>query len=664
MMMHTDGTPVLFLIPGVALGGALLIFIFSRWMSPKAAGKIACVASGLSFLATLVAGAPLLFSSGHGTLAYHESLWTWLKGGNIEAQIGFYLDRLSLAFALIVSGVGWLIHLYSYAYMEGDEGERRFFGYLNLFVFSMLVLVMADNGFFMFLGWEGVGACSFLLIGHWYQKSENCAAAQKAFLVTRLGDVFLILGLLTVSILVGVDYTRLGGFEQIREMARLDVFGGVSGKSVLLIAGLLLLAGAAGKSAQLPLQVWLPDAMAGPTPVSALIHAATMVTAGVYLIARFHALFVQLPELMAVVALVGVLTAFYGATCALVQADIKRILAYSTISQIGYMMLGLGVGAFSLGVFHFFTHAFYKALLFLAAGTVIHSLHGEQNVFNMGGLRKHLKRTYLVFLAGAASLAGFPFITAGFFSKDAILWSSLTTRYGSHAIYGLALFTAFLTAIYSFRLIFLVFFGEEKKHRQIHTPAPLLEWPLFILAFFALTAGYLNLPPAFGGNLLWENWLEPVFQHYEAKPLVEGSSKEVGAALLSAFLAVAGIAVAWRLYGPQSRRIIPAPAIAPEEIQLDTLAPYRSRLANFLYGGWYFDRLYMSVFVRGYKLVATLGNFVDAVLVDGVYEFVALLVRAFHSVVVFFQNGRISRYALVMLFGAVAIISIILTRLV
>lgn len=661
-MIDSGAAPIVWPIPACALAGALLIFLFSRWWPARTAGKVACVAAGASFVWTLWVAFQML-GARDKLLFVHEVLWSWLTAGPVEARVGFYLDRLALVFALIVTGVGWLIHLYSYAYMEGDEGERRFFGYLNLFVFSMLVLVMADNAFFMFLGWEGVGACSFLLIGHWYQKSANCVAAQKAFLVTRLGDVFLILGLLTCALLVGVDYTHLTGFEKVAAQSSLEVFGGVSGKTLLLIAGLLLLGGAAGKSAQLPLQVWLPDAMAGPTPVSALIHAATMVTAGVYLIARFHELFVQVPELMTAVAIVGVLTAFYGGTCAIVQTDIKRILAYSTISQIGYMILGLGVGAFSLGVFHFFTHAFYKALLFLAAGTVIHSLHGEQNIYNMGGLRDRLSLTFWVFLAGAASLAGIPMVTAGFFSKDAILWSALTTKYGSPVIYGVGLGTALLTAVYSFRLIFVVFYGAPRKDIHVHRPGPLLEWPLVILAVFALVAGYLNLPKAFGGSAWWEHFLEPVFGEAEARPLVHEATKELLAAAVSGVLALLGAGAAWNLFGPGAKRIIPSPAGDIGTVENETLAPYKSRLANFLFAGWYFDRVYMNVFARGYKLVATLANFVDNVVVDGVFEFVALVARAFHSILIFFQNGRVSRYALVMLFGAVAITTIILTRL-
>jgi NADH-quinone oxidoreductase subunit L len=659
-VFHSDGTPLLFLIPALPLAGALIIFMFSRNFSPRMAGRIACTAAGLSFAWVLVCGYSLLTAPREVT-AYKEVFWNWLHAGPVHSNIGFYFDRLALAFSVIVSGVGWLIHLYSYAYMEGDEGERRYFGYMNLFVFSMLVLVTADNAFFMFLGWEGVGACSFLLIGHWYQKSENCAAAQKAFLVTRLGDISLILGILVCAKLAGVYYGNLGGFEAVHKMSSIPEFGGISGPAILTIAGLLLLGGAIGKSAQFPLQVWLPDAMAGPTPVSALIHAATMVTAGVYLIARFHVLFALTPSLMAAVAIVGVLTAFYGATCAIVQTDIKRILAYSTISQIGYMILGLGVGAFSLGVFHFFTHAFYKALLFLAAGTVIHSLHGEQNIFNMGGLRKSLKGTYLAFLAGAASLAGVPLITAGFFSKDAILWNALTTRYGSAPLYGLALATAFLTAVYTFRLVFIVFFGAPRKEHHAHAPTRLLILPLYVLAAFAIVAGYLNIPAAFGVTPWWEHFFNPVFGDWQAETLVHEHSKELLAATASGLLALAGIGIAWVLYGPGAARVIPAPAIEPGEIQNETQRPFRSPIANFLFSGWMMDRLYMVVFVRGFRKVSALSKWVDELPVDGFYEFAATVVRGLHSLLLFFQNGRISRYALVMLFGAAAITSLLIS---
>ncbi len=656
-MFHTNGIPALWLIPALPAAGAVLIFVLAKFISARTAGRIACTSVALSFMWVLCCGGNLVLAKGENP-AFRESFWQWLDAGVVQASVAFLFDRVTLAFTLIVTGVGFLIHLFSISYLHGDEGERRYFGYLNLFVASMLVLVTADNAFFMFLGWEGVGACSFLLIGHWYQKPANCAAATKAFLVTRLGDIFLLIGLLLTAKMVGVAFSSVGDFAKIASMETVPEFAGLSGRQLITITGIMLLLGAAGKSAQLPLQVWLPDAMAGPTPVSALIHAATMVTAGVYLIARFHVLFALSPALMMCVALVGVLTAFYGATCALVQTDIKRILAFSTISQIGYMILGLGVGAFSLGIFHFFTHAFYKALLFMAAGTVIHSLHGEQNIYNMGGLKDKLKGTYFAFLAGAASLAGFPLITAGFYSKDAILWSALTTQHGNPAIYSLALFTAFLTAVYSFRLIFVVFHGAPRKDIHVHAPDRLLTWPLYILAFFALAAGFLNLPVVFHVTPFAEHFLGPVFGPWTSHSLNHSAAAEWMALGGSAALAVAGIGVAWALFGP-GKAPIPAAAGDIGAIETDTPVPFRSVTGNLLFHGWKMDAFYMAVFVRFYRVFAGVVAWVDRVVVDGLFELLRAVVRGLHALVIFFQNGRVSRYALVMLFGAVAITTIL-----
>jgi NADH-quinone oxidoreductase subunit L len=651
--MTDTGAPALWLIPALPAAGALIIFLFSKFWNPRVAGRIACSAVGLSFGWVLVCSYMLMTWPGDAP-RFVQKLWTWLDAGTIKADVGFLFDQVTLVFTLVVTGVGFIIHLYSVAYMRGDEGERRFFGYMNLFVAAMLVLVMADNAFFMFLGWEGVGCCSFFLIGHFYQKQENCAAATKAFLVTRLGDIFLLLGVLLCAKLAGVSFLDLSGFEQVAGMEAVPQAFGASGPLLLTIAGLLLLGGAMGKSAQLPLQTWLPDAMAGPTPVSALIHAATMVTAGVYLIARFHILYVLSPMAMAAVAIVGVATAFYAATCALVQTDIKRILAYSTISQIGYMILGLGVGAFSLGLFHFFTHAFYKALLFLAAGTVIHALHGEQNIYKMGGLKASLRGTYLVFLCGAAALAGLP-LTAGFFSKDAILWFSLSTKYGNPALFALGMLTALLTAVYTFRLIFVVFHGEPRSHHHVHAPEPLLVKPLAVLAFFALFAGFLNLPhfvPVFTAK--WEHFLEPVFGHYQAHPEgYGGKAGEAAAALLSTVVALAGLAIAWKLYNPAAA-VIPEPAMDIGESETTTPAPYKATPANWLYRGWDFDRAYDAAFVRPFRRLSGMSSWVDRVIVDGNFELSAAIVRGVHALLLAFQNGRLSRYALVMLFGALA----------
>ena len=655
-MFYNNGIPALWIIPALPALGALIIFLFSRAMRPRAAGIVACASVALSFLWTLNVGTSLLMS---GTQQYHEAHWTWISAGPYQASVAFMFDLVTFAFTFVVTGVGFLIHLFSYSYMKGDEGERRYFGYLNLFAASMLVLVTADNAFFMFLGWEGVGACSFFLIGHWYQKPENCAAATKAFLVTRLGDIFLLIGLLLTATLVGVSFTQQVDWTRIAALPSVPELGGLSGMQLVFITGVCLLLGAAGKSAQLPLQVWLPDAMAGPTPVSALIHAATMVTAGVYLIARFHVLFALSPGLMLAVAVVGVATALYGATSAMVQTDIKRILAYSTISQIGYMVLGLGVGAWSLAIFHFLTHAFYKALLFMAAGTVIHSLHNEQNIYNMGGLRHKLKGTYLAFLAGAASLAGIPFITAGFYSKDAILWHSLSTRFGGPIIYGFAMLTALLTAIYSFRLIYVVFHGKPRKEIHVHKPDALLTYPLYILAFFALFAGFMNTPIVFGITPVWEHAFAPIFGAWQAKSLIHSHAAEWVAILGSGVLAIGGAVIAWVVYGP-SRRPLPEPAADIGAVENDTPLPFRAGWANFLFHGWKMDAAYMRVFVRGFRIVAGMIAWIDRVFVDGIFELLQAIVRGLHALVIFFQNGRVSRYALVMLFGAVAIVAILL----
>jgi NADH-quinone oxidoreductase subunit L len=655
-VFYNNGLPALWLIPALPALGALIIFIFASRMPARAAGIIACSAISLSFLWVLNVGTTLVLGNHHHFVEHH---WNWIAAGPFQGSASFYFDLVTFAFTFVVAGVGLLIHLYSYSYMKGDAGERRYFGYFNLFAAAMLVLVTAENAFFMFLGWEGVGACSFFLIGHWYQKSENTVAATKAFLVTRLGDIFLLIGLFLTATLVGVSFSQQSAWTQVATSSFIPGFGGLTGPQLILITGICFLLGAAGKSAQVPLQVWLPDAMAGPTPVSALIHAATMVTAGVYLIARFHILFALSPNLMLAVAIVGVLTAFYGATSAFVQTDIKRILAYSTISQIGYMFLGLGVGAWSLAVFHFFTHAFYKALLFMAAGTVIHSLHNEQNIYNMGGLRTKLKGTYLAFLAGAASLAGIPFITAGFYSKDAILWNTLSTKWGSPVIYGIAMLTALMTAIYSFRLIFVVFHGTPRKDIHVHLPDRLLTWPLYILAFFAIVAGFLNLPIVFGVTPIWEHSFARVFGEWQAEPLIHSHAVEWMALLGSGVLALGGAGIAWLLYSP-AKAPMPEPAGDIATVENNTPAPYKAVWANFLFHGWKMDGFYNKTFVRGFRITSGVIAWIDRVFVDGIFEAIQAIVRGFHALVIFFQNGRVSRYAMVMLFGAVAIITILL----
>jgi len=649
--------PALWLIPGLPALAAILIFIFSNSIKPKTAGWIATFGVGASFVWTIYSFVTyFLYLRNGGTLVL-QSYWKWLDAGFIQADAGLLFDRISSVFALIITGVGFLIHVFSTSYMSHEEGQRRYFGYLSLFVASMLILVLASNAFFMFVGWEGVGACSFALIGHYYQKRENVAAALKAFYVTRFGDVFLILGVLLLAMIGTVNFTDLSSYANLDLAAKNDYFNLMTNGQLLFISGLLLLGGAAGKSAQLPLQTWLPDAMAGPTPVSALIHAATMVTAGVYLIARFHMVYALSPELMAVVAIIGVLTAFYGATCAIVQSDIKRILAFSTISQIGYMILALGVGAFSLGLFHFFTHAFFKALLFLAAGTVIHSLHGEQNVFKMGGLRKEMPGVYFATLCGALALAGIP-LTSGFFSKDAILWSTMTTQNGNIILYAVGMITALMTAIYSARFINLVFLGQPRSAYHVHQPDRSQKWPLYILAVFALLAGFLNVPKL----LHWEHWYHPAFGKYISEPS-HNLTGELIAAAVSAILALAGWFIGVALFGPKRAdqgQFSPAPAMEPSEIAIESPKPYKSTFPNFLYRAWDFDRLYDASIVRPYNKISRIFAWIDEYIVDGIYEAGSVILQLFHGFFVTLQNARVGRYAAVMLLGA-ALIAVIIT---
>src|SRR5208337_1448896 len=414
-----------------------------------------------------------------------QVLWTWINVGGFQPQIGLYLDALSLVMVLVVTFVGFLIHIYSAEFMIADEGYSRFFAYMNLFVASMITLLLANNLLLLMLGWEGVGLCSYLLIGFWYRDPANGRAARKAFIVTRVGDTALMLGLFLL-------FTRLGTL-QIQDLMRRAAEHWASGSTYAVVAALLLLGGAMGKSAKLPLQVWLPDAMAGPTPTSALIHAATMVTAGVYLIARTHVLFSLAPSAQFAVAMVGAGTMLLAGLSALTQYDIKRVLAYSTLSQIGYMFLALGVGAWQAAIFHFVTHAFFKALLFLCAGVIINAMDEEHSIFRMGGLRKELPIAFWTFLIGGCSLVGLPFITAGFFSKDLIIWQTWSSQQGQPGLWIAGMIGALLTSLYTFRVIFRVFFGPLGKP-VTKRPGLAMTIPLLVLAFLSIVGGYLKQP--------------------------------------------------------------------------------------------------------------------------------------------------------------------------
>jgi NADH-quinone oxidoreductase subunit L len=564
----------IWIIPLLPAFGAAMMFFFGRKLSKSAVSAV-CV--GVVVVAFVMAcGAVWQYTQWtavHGHIPFEKVMYTWLGSdtGNLtyttanhsqaefKAQAGFLLDPLSSIWLLFVTGVGMLIHIYSIGYMAHEGGYYRFFGYLNLFMFSMLTLVMGNNYAMLFVGWEGVGLCSYLLIGFYFHRKSASDAANKAFIVNRIGDAGFLLGMFTIAWYFGSIQ-----FTHVNEVARSGIFH--TGDGVITMATLLLFVGACGKSAQLPLYVWLPDAMEGPTPVSALIHAATMVTAGVYMVARSNALFVLAPKSMMVVAIVGAATALFAASIGLVQNDIKRVLAYSTVSQLGYMFLALGVGAFAAGVFHVFTHAFFKALLFLGAGSVIHAMSGEQDMRNMGDLRGRTPTTFRTMFIATLAIAGIPPF-AGFFSKDEILWQTWNSQGSAYKLLWLIGFvTALMTAFYMFRLIYLTFYSKPRMSHEvehhIHESPPSMTMPLVVLAFFSVFAGFLGWPHSLGGSNRFEAFLEPVFarqahvlQVSESKQLVQGEKEvehtnpvEYALMILSFAAAVVGWGLARRSY--------------------------------------------------------------------------------------------------------------------
>ena len=562
-------TSYLALIPALPLLGFLILALFGQKLSRKTAGIIGAGSIGITALLTFIVAIGF-FKSPDQVKSSSVVVWEWINAGDLRAEIAFRLDALSLVFCFVITFVGFLIHLYSIEFMKNDEGFTRFFAYMNLFVGSMLILVLADNLLLMYLGWEGVGLCSYLLIGFWYKEPSNGYAARKAFIITRIGDTAMIIGIFILFLNFGT--------LNINELMQKVSEEWLTGSPVAVITAALLLGGALGKSAQLPLQTWLPDAMAGPSPVSALIHAATMVTAGVYLIARTHVLFSLAPAIMSVVAITGALTLLIAGFSALAQHDLKRILAYSTISQIGYMFLALGVGAWSAAVFHFMIHAFFKALLFLAAGIVILVLNEEHDIFKMGGLRKKMPVVFMTFLTGAASLSALPLVTAGFYSKDGILWYAFSSESGSILLWLAGIIGAFLTALYSFRMIFITFFGETKTQPSF-MPGKLMTVPLIILAVLSLVGGFVELPGSFGNIHLFSGMVENTLPGVVAK---HREQLELLFQFLSAITALGGTYLAYLIY-------YKTPALA-ESFN-------HSRLNKFFEKGWGFDRLYDTVFV-------------------------------------------------------------------
>ena len=612
----------IWLLPTLPLVGFLILVLSGGRLPQTVVAVVGAGSVGLAFVVAAMASLAFLQS---GESHYSLHLWTWMAAGDFVADFAFYIDGLTVVMMLVISGIGFLIHVYATGYMNGDPGYSRFFCYMNLFVSAMLVLVMADNLVLLYLGWEGVGLCSYLLIGFWYENPDNGYAARKAFVVTRVGDTFMAIGLFLLFANLGTLNIQdlLAGAQQNWQ----------PGSGIAVAVTLLLLGGAVGKSAQLPLQTWLPDAMAGPTPISALIHAATMVTAGVYLIARTHGLFELAPDVQILVAWVGLATLLMAGFTALTQSDIKRILAYSTISQIGYMFVGLGVGAWSAAVFHLMTHAFFKALLFLAAGSVILSLHHEQNIFRMGGLRKSLPVCFWSFVIGSAALTALPF-TSGYFSKDEILLSALSLGGAGTWIWLGGVIGAFLTGVYTFRLLFIVFFGESRN--QDHHDHPVQEvkglnltLPLVLLMVGALGAGYIHIP------------VDAVFAHGEAHEEHHVSWLVHGIMILVPFL---GIGVAWMCF--LARRI-----------DIEKLAGQGpgATLHRFWFSGWGMDALYNTLFVRPFLFLARI-NHRD--LVDQFYGAVTSVIATGNSLLVKTQTGQIRWYAVSLAAGLVLIVTL------
>ncbi len=629
-----DISKLLWLIPFLPLVGYLTLALLGHKIDRKLVPVIGAGSVGLSALLTMLIGVNFLSNPG---AVVEQHLWTWFSIGSFHPEVTFHLDALSMTFIFVITFVGFLIHLFSAEYMRDEEGYARFFAYMNLFVTSMLILVLANDLLLLYLGWEGVGLCSFLLIGFYYgdknNAESNAAAARKSFLVTRIGDTSMILGFF----LLVKSFNTLNISEILA--AAPEVWNG--NNPLAFWAALLLLGGALGKSAQLPLQTWLPDAMAGPSPVSALIHAATMVTAGVYLLTRTFVIFELAPSVQFLVAVIGGLTLFIASVSALYQRDIKRVLAYSTISQIGYMFLACGVGAWSAAVFHFMIHAFFKALLFLGAGAVILALHHEQDMFKMGGLKNKIPVVFWTFLFGSAALASIPLITAGFYSKDAILWYSFAGTKGSIWLWLLGSIAAFLTALYTFRMVFLTFFGEQKT-KVSHQPGMAIKIPLVILGILSLVAGFIELPHNFGDFAIFGHYMENVVPHVnlqDSPMLSEGLLQA-----LAGLLALGGAFLAWKKYGQG------APQSEASNVEMQGISGFFAR-------GWDFDKLYNTLFVNPMVWLAKID---ENDFVDSIYKGIGKLNLAFNSALSTTQNGKLRYYLLGLGLGAFIILTIIM----
>ena len=636
----------LWIVPLLPLLGSAVNGLFGAKWPNKIVNSVAIGSTGLSFLGALEAVRE--FFDG-GQALFRKEFFTWIAAGNFRAGFDLQMDQLTVVMVLVVTGVGWLIHIYATGYMAHEGGYYRFFSYLNLFMFFMLILVLAANYVLLFVGWEGVGLSSYLLIGFYFLRKSASDAGKKAFIVNRIGDFGFMLGMfLLFKAFHTLDFTAV--FQAASNPAWGHEGWGQFG--TFTVACLLLFMGACGKSAQLPLYVWLPDAMEGPTPVSALIHAATMVTAGVYVVARSHILFAHSETALVVVAIVGCATAFFAATIGLVQTDIKKVLAYSTVSQLGYMFLACGVGAFSAGIFHLMTHAFFKALLFLAAGSVIHAMGGEQDMQKMGGLSSKIKYTYATMLIATLAIAGIPPL-AGFFSKDAILFGAFTIP-GGHPLYVLGLLTALLTSFYMFRLIFLTFHGKSRydKHKvHVHESPWSMLGPLVVLAVLSVIGGWIAAPALWGGTDYFTNFLGPVFGSHEASEALgeaAAHSLEITLAVVAVVSALIGLAVAWWLYLSKPEK---ADGIAK------SLKPAYTTLLN----KYYVDELYAAVVVKPLLWISTnvLWKVADVAIIDGAVNGIAHETTALGDGVRHTQSGNTRSYAVWVVVGAIVIIAVI-----
>ncbi len=615
------------LIPFLPLIGFAVNGLFGRNLSKNTVGIIGSGVLLASFLLSIAA-----FNQVAASGPIQSTLYNFFTVDSLSVNFGFLVDQLSVWMMLIVTGVGFLIHVYSVGYMHDDEGFYKFFAYLNLFIFSMLLLIMGDNFLMLFFGWEGVGLCSYLLIGFWYTNREYGKAARKAFIMNRVGDLGLLLGIFMI-------------YQQFGSIAYADVFPRIGEMSldagIVTTICLLLFIGAMGKSAQIPLYTWLPDAMAGPTPVSALIHAATMVTAGIYLIARSNALYSLSPDAMHFVAIIGMATSLFAAVIGLRQNDIKKVLAYSTVSQLGLMFVALGMGAYASAMFHVTTHAFFKALLFLAAGSVIHGMGGEQDIRQMGGLRKAMPITFWVFLIGTFAISGFPLLS-GFFSKDEIL--AYTYAHGGFGWWAVASFSALLTATYMGRLLYVTFFGEfrgthEQEHHLHESPA-VMTLPLIVLAVLSVAGGFLNVPHFLGGHQWMAGWLSQVIPAAElhldhhTETLLMGTATAVALVVLT---------VTWILYSKKAN--------------LPVADSAQTGLTRWIANKFYVDELYDALFVRPTERISRFFHYyVDIQIIDGIVNGVGAGVQRLGAEFRKVQNGNIEYYLVGMVAGAAALL--------